>query len=433
MQNKALGANKLANIIPWLMVGLGALFYSYESLLRQSPSVMNYEIMHHYHIGATGFAHLVAYYYYIYAPMQLFVGVLMDKYGARFLLTFAAFCCAFGAYLFVESDYLIVAEVGRFLVGLGSSFAFVGLLKLATSWLPPERFAVITGSAMAIGMVGCLVGDVALTSVIDSYGWQGASYRAAAFGGVLAILMFLFLKDSGSSAKIDDVANQEQLTFKDVIANLIDLLKSRQIWINGIIGCLMWLPLSVFAETWGVFYLEHVYYLSKQLAGDAVAMVFLGWAVGGPIMGWFSDKIKQRRMPITVGSMFAALMIILVLYVPVISYESLLIILFLFGFFNSAQAIVFAVSREISPAKAVASSFAVTNMFIMISGIIQPVSGYLLETISSKSNTVNAVAQYSATAYQAALSIVPIGLLITVCLSFLLKESYSENTDSHYK
>lgn len=423
-------ADKLANLIPWLMVGMGALFYSYESLLRQSPSVMNYEIMNHYHINASSFAHLVAYYYYIYAPMQLFVGMLMDKYGARFLLTFATICCAFGTYLFVESDYLIVAEVGRFLVGFGSSFAFVGLLKLATTWLPPERFAIVTGSAMAIGMVGCLIGDVALTSVVDSYGWQGASYRAAAFGGVLTILMVLFLRDKGAC---DFEKDKEALTFTEVFKNLFTLLKNNQIWINGIIGCLMWLPISVFAETWGVFYLENVYFLSKQLAGNAIAMVFLGWAVGGPVMGWFSDKIKQRRLPITLGSMFAALMVIIVLYLPGVSYKYLLFILFLFGFFNSAQAIVFAVSREISPKNAAASSFAITNMFIMLSGVIQPVSGFLLDFMSKKSDLIETAVQYSATSYEVALSIMPIGLLITVCLSFLLKESYADNSESHYK
>lgn len=423
-------ADKLANLIPWLMVGMGALFYSYESLLRQSPSVMNYEIMNHYHINASSFAHLVAYYYYIYAPMQLFVGMLMDKYGARFLLTFATICCAFGTYLFVESDYLIVAEVGRFLVGFGSSFAFVGLLKLATTWLPPERFAIVTGSAMAMGMVGCLIGDVALTSVVDSYGWQGASYRAAAFGGVLTILMFLFLRDKGAC---DFEKDKEALTFTEVFKNLFTLLKNNQIWINGIIGCLMWLPISVFAETWGVFYLENVHFLSKQLAGNAIAMVFLGWAVGGPVMGWFSDKIKQRRLPITLGSMFAALMVIIVLYLPGVSYKYLLLILFLFGFFNSAQAIVFAVSREISPKNAAASSFAITNMFIMLSGVIQPVSGFLLDFMSKKSDLIETAVQYSATSYEVALSIMPIGLLITVCLSFLLKESYADNSESHYK
>ena len=42
-------------IIGWLICGLGAIFYSYEYLLRIAPSVMEEALRAHFDLSATGF------------------------------------------------------------------------------------------------------------------------------------------------------------------------------------------------------------------------------------------------------------------------------------------------------------------------------------------------------------------------------------------
>ena len=422
MSSSSFNLNK---IMPWIMVFFGALFYAYESLLRQSPSVMNADIMSYYKITASSFAHLVAYYYYIYAPMQLFIGLLMDKYGAKRLLTGAAFVCASGTYLFIATKNILIAELGRFLVGLGSSFAFVGVLKIASNWLPPERFAIVTGSTMAIGMLGCLFGDIFLTSIVNDFGWRGASFKEVFFGFALASLMFVFLKDKK--------VKKTNISFKVLIKNCLHLFKNKQIWMNGFIGCLTWLPIAIFAETWGVFYLENVYHMDKLHAGQACSMVFLGWAIGGPISGFISDKLGTRKLPIMIGSALAGLLVCLILYFPEFSGNYLFLLLFLFGLFNSVQAIVFAVSRELSAKESSATALAVTNMFVMVSGILQPITGYLLDYANSAPTVAVGLVKYSSTAYTIGLSVLPVGLFISAFLAIFLQETFrSDSNGSHY-
>ena len=62
-----------------------------------------------YHINAAALGNLIAFYYYIYTPMQLPVGMLMDVYGPRRLLTLAGLCCAVGTYLFASTDIFVIA------------------------------------------------------------------------------------------------------------------------------------------------------------------------------------------------------------------------------------------------------------------------------------------------------------------------------------
>src|SRR5579884_3613957 len=76
-------------IYAWLVCCLGALFYCYEYFLRISPSVMTQDLMRVYHLDAAMLGNLAAFYYYAYTPMQLPVGVLMDRFGPRRLLVFA--------------------------------------------------------------------------------------------------------------------------------------------------------------------------------------------------------------------------------------------------------------------------------------------------------------------------------------------------------
>lgn len=408
-------------ILPWIICGLGALFYCYEYLLRVSPSVMTFDLMRVYHIDAAELGYLTAFYYYIYTPMQLPVGVLMDRYGPRRLLTIASLVSAIGMYLFASSHYLALAEFGRFLIGFGSAFAFVGVLKLATIWLPQNLFAFIAGLTLMLGMVGAMVGDLLLTSLVNFDGWKSASYLAAGFGAVLTVILFFVLRDTAKG--IDAVSHEPLPNMKSAFRGLFIIVKNPQIWVNGIIGCLLYISLSAFAELWGIPYLEEAYNFSNTDAAMAMSFMFLGWAIGAPFCGWLSDYIKQRRLLMTMGAAVSAILFSAILYVPHISKEGIYITLFIIGLFSSAQILVFAISREISPEKSVGTAIALTNMIVMLGGVmLQPLIGYLLD-FKWAGQMVDGVRVYSVSDYQYALAILPISLVVTVFLSFFLKET----------
>jgi MFS family permease len=158
-------------IIGWWICGLGALFYSYEYLLRIAPSAMENSLRAHFNLSATGFGMVSSIYYLAYVPMQLPVGVLLDRYGPRRLLTLACLICVVGTFIYTSTHVDWIAAIGRFLVGFGSAFAFVGVLKLATIWLPENRLAMVAGITSALGTVGAMLGDNFLSVFVDKLGW----------------------------------------------------------------------------------------------------------------------------------------------------------------------------------------------------------------------------------------------------------------------
>ncbi len=155
-------------------------------------------------------------------------------------------------------------------------------------------------------------------------------------------------------------------------------------------------------------------------------MIFLGWVVGAPMLGWFSSFIKQRRLLLTFGAAAAAVLLSIVLYVPGLRIGAIFYLLFLFGFFSSVQIIVFSISREICPNLLTATVVALTNMIVMLAGLSIPIIGFVLNELWGKhgGGSLPVGTWY----YQVALGILPLSLVGAVFLTFYLEDTYSDLT-----
>ena len=152
---------------------VGALFYCYEFVLRIIPGALQTELSAAFgHISATTFGQISALYYFAYSPMQMPVGMLMDRFGPRRLLTFACMCCTLGSWMFTLTSSMFLVASGRFLVGFGSSFAFVGVLSLALHWLPRRYFSLVAGLITTLGMLGLVYGEVKIAEWSERIGWE---------------------------------------------------------------------------------------------------------------------------------------------------------------------------------------------------------------------------------------------------------------------
>ena len=363
--------------------------------------------------------------------MQLPVGILLDRYGPRRLLTLACLICVIGTFLFTSTSLFWVAAVGRFLVGLGSAFAFVGVLKLATLWLPENRLAMVSGLTAALGTIGAILGDNFLGLFVERFGWVNTLNATAIFGIGLIFVLWMGIHDRKGHHKQSGTVT----SFKKGFIDLEIILKNKQIWINGLYGCLVYLPTTVFAELWGIPYLSHAHGLSAESAGFANSMLFLGFTIGAPLMGYISDKLARRKFPMFVGAAGASIVMLIILYCPGLKETHIQALMFILGLLYSAQAIVFAVGRELSPGEAAGTAMAFTNMLVMLGAmLLQPLVGHLLDysykmhqtgTIETGMAVENLHKMYTVSDYQFALFLIPLGIFVAAILTFFLKETYA--------
>ncbi|MEZ5857091.1 MAG: MFS transporter [Hyphomicrobiaceae bacterium] len=122
-------------LLGWLT---GAVFFFYAWVLRVSPSVMIDELMREFAVGATAVGSLSAFYFYGYAGMQIPVGLLIDRFGPRRLMTVAGLVCGAASLLAALSPSIEGVYLGRFLIGASAAFSLVGAMAVAGQWFEPN-------------------------------------------------------------------------------------------------------------------------------------------------------------------------------------------------------------------------------------------------------------------------------------------------------
>jgi MFS family permease len=396
---------------------VGATFYCYEFILRIIPGVLQTEISTALgHISATTFGQISALYYFAYSPMQMPVGMLMDRFGPRKLLILACICCTIGSWMFTLTSSLFLVGSGRFLVGFGSSFAFVGVLSLALHWLPRHYFSLVAGLMTTLGMLGLVYGEVKITQWSERIGWEQVLTFIVMVGFALSILILLVVRDGPKGHQ----PNKHPLP--EFFHNVFKVLTAPQVWLIGFLGACLYTSLSVFGELWGKTYLEQAHHLTKIEAARTISAVFMGWAVGAPIAGYLSDLSGRRLYPLVLGAIFSLICISLVLYWPGLSYTSLNVLLFLYGVFSATEIIVFIMAKECCGIDLSSTVFAATNMIVTLGGVIfQPLVGKLLDVFGER-GLIDGEYIYGVVNYQIALSILPISLVLVIILAFFIKE-----------
>lgn len=413
----------------YFIVALGALFYFYEYFLRTAPSVMKTEIMHSFHITTPAlFGTLIGAYMFAYTPMQVIVGVLVDKFSLRIVLTTAVICCTLGSLIIATSHHYDDGLAGRFLQGLGSAFAFVGALKLAAMWLPAERFAFFAGFCASFGFIGASMGEWAISTVVTHYGWRHSILGIAVFGAVLTIAFFTFLRlkpQNNTDALLPHTTNKSgQLTFREAFKQLLLIIKKPYVWIAGILSFLLYLPTTVFAELWGVPFFQSTHHLPYHQASIATAVIFIGWAIGAPLQGWISDLFNTRIRVIFIGSTGAAILSIVALYWTTIPFSWLCGTLILFGIFSSCQVLTFAMARDLTSSHSAGMAIAFVNTVCMLSGFIfQPGVGKILEMVGHQ-RLIDGVKHYTPASYEKALLIVPFVLIVSAVIALIVRRRH---------
>ena len=404
----------------WFIWILGASFFFFEYIVRVSPGVLVQELIQAFHINAYQLGLLSSAFSLSYISMQIPVGTLVDKYSVRWLVGFMALLCAGSTFLFASTETFQWAVLARFLIGITGAFAFVGALKIATLFFSPKHFGFLAGMTQALGMLGASVGVGPLSAVIASEGWRHTLMFLGGLIGVLALLIFILVKDKPAGEGLSERENHS------IWDGIVIVFKSPHTWINVLIVGLLYAPTMVFGELWGPLYITRVYNVSPIDAASVISVIFIGWAIGSPLFGWISDRI-QRRKPIVIGSaLFSLLFISIILYCPSLPLPWLFVAAFLYGFSNVGVSTCYAVAAELTPNRYAGTALGFTNMAsILLGALFQPVVGRLLD-LHWSGEMVNGVRFYSATDLQSAMISLPVCLVFCLVLCFFLKESYPE-------
>ncbi len=410
----------------WIVWGLAALFYFYEFWLQVSPGVMVPNLLRDFKVNALALGNLAAFYFYTYALMQIPAGVLIDRFGPRYLLSFAIIFCVVGCFCFGSAESLFQAKIGRAIIGIGSAFAVVSCLKVTANWFPPRYFALMTGFMITLGMTGAVIGEGPLALIVEAIDWRNTMFLLSGIGLILLIAIFSILRDHPSSHYIKLQA--KHLKEKHFFSGLRVILRNKQVWLVSIYGGLMYAPTTAFGALWGVPFIMGSHKTSRPIAALLVSFIFIGWAVGAPLFGLYSNHIQKRKPPMYIGCGGALICLLLIIYVEQFPIIVDGILLFFFGFFSSGFLVAFTVVREVTPHAYAATAISFINMLNMLGGAIaQPVIGAILD-VYWKGNMMTGAPVFAVSDYFIALIALPAAFVIALMFLPFIKETHCKMT-----
>ena len=404
----------------WLIWCLAALAFGYAFFQRVAPGVMVSDLMSDFSIGAAILGTLSALYFYPYVLMQIPLGVLIDRWGPRVLLTSALSVAGIGSFLFAGSNTIELAYVGRLLIGIGSAVGFLGTLAIAAKWFPPHRFAFLAGLVMFFGMMSGVFAQGPLAAFVDVNGWRTSMWSLGFVGIALAALIFLFVRDAPEIEKRQSAPKEN---WSAMGRSLKKAITDFNVWKVAIVASTMSGPMLTLGALWGTPYFQTAYELERTHAASLVSVLLIGWAFGAPFAGWLSDRVRKRKSLLVIGSF---VLVISVACLTLIGNLALWMSVGLFALIGASGAfmtICFALVREISAPEISTSVTGIVNSMTVASGaVLQPGVGYVLDRIWD-GQTFNGAPVYAASDFQAGFLLILAACVIGFLVSLGLKDS----------
>jgi MFS family permease len=327
--------------------------------------------------------------------------------------------CVLGTFLFAQSQSLALAQLGRFMIGAGSACAFISCLKITADWFSPAKFALVASLTNMMGTLGGTLASSPLAMLVNGMGWRKANIVMAVFGIGVMVLAWLTIRDNK-----DEIKRNQQ---RKVLDDLKVLIGNKQIILSGIIGGLMYLPISAFSELWSVPFLMATYGISNEVAGHANVMVFVGMALGGPLAVSLADRIKSYTKVMTISTISTAILFVIIASAQFLPFYSIFIFMFLAGFCIGGQVLCFTCSLNNSEHDLSGSVVALTNALVMASGIVfQPLLGFILDFFWDGRLTAEGVRYYTQDCYQYSILALPISLFVSWYLLKFVRETYNQ-------
>ena len=413
------------NYYPWVITLMSALFLFYKHLMQVSPSIMTHDLMATFHLHGVGLGNLAATFFYSYMITQLFVGVLLDKLSPRYLSSGALFCAAAGTYFFSTAQTLTFASLSRSLVGVGAAFATVSYMKLAANWFPKHRFALVGGLLATAAMLGAIFGQAPLAYLVQVIGWRHSMAVVSFIGFTISVLFLLIVRDRSAATNRSNETNAS-VTLKAIKA----VITKPYNWLLTLYSGLAFSPVAVIGGLWGTPFVNEAYRLPNTTSATLISFVFAGLAIGGPTLGYLSDRLKNRHSVMLYSSIASLLSITILLYIHPLPLSLLATLLFIFGFSTGAFMLAFAIGKETNPLFLSATIVALINTGDALFGAVtEPLIGELLDLFGD-GKIINGAPYFSVTNYQHAFFVIPIYLAIATGCVFLMKQWRTADQDA---
>lgn len=385
--------------IAWAVWIIASVFYAYQYILRVMPNIMLNDIMEQFDMSAATFGQFSGVYYIGYSLMHLPVGIMLDRFGPKKIMTGCILLTVIGMLPLLFSDHWIYPIAGRFLIGIGASAAILGVFKIIRMTFSEARFPRMLSLSVTIGLIGAIYGGGPVSYMLETFGYQTVIQLFAATGFLLAMTTYWIIPDVKASPE------------GTVVSDIREVLGNSKVILSCVFAGLMVGTLEGFADVWGTVFFKQVYGFDNTVAATMPSMIYIGMCFGAPVLSLIADRVGSYLATIIGAGITMAICFSLLLFSHLTS-GVLSLSLILVGVCCAYQILAIYKASTYVRVEVAGLTTAVANMIIMIFGYVFHASIGGIVNIMGGANTSDALVY--------GLAVIPGALCLGICGFVLL-------------
>ena len=371
--------------IRWTIYAVLVAAYMLAFFHRFAPAMVSAELAQSFGITAAALGSLAAMYFYIYTAMQIPAGVLADTLGSRFAVTLGNIVAGTGSIVFGLAQSFTGASTGRFLVGLGVSVVFVGLMKSNTVWFSERRYGTISGLTLLLGNLGAIAATGPMALMLMHMEWRTLFVALGVIAIVLGLLSWWLVRDKPEDLGFPSVREMEGNTAhaardRHWVHDLRAVLANRRLWPGFVYDFGTAGSLFAMLGLWAVPLLRDVHGLSRTEASIYTTLATVAFALGCLFAGSLSDRMGRRRPILRGGALVYFFVCLALLFLPWRPGAAALALFALLGLSAGSFVVAYAHAKEVTAPALSGMAIALVNTGLFLgTALFQPLFGWAMD------------------------------------------------------
>ncbi|CAH0146010.1 putative galactarate transporter [Microbacterium oxydans] len=285
----------------WVIWSVGVAAYVLAITNRTSLGAVGVEAADRFQADASTLALFAVVQLAVYGGMQIPIGVLLDRFGSRPIMTIGMLLMAAGQLTMALSPSIGVAIIARVLLGAGDAAIFPAVLRLVATWFPAQRGPLMVQFTGILGQAGQLIALVPVAALLHATSWSITFGSIAGLGVLFTILVALVIRNHPAERGADVTVNTDTGVIRVVTSAIDTGVGIRAAWAHPGTRLAFWSHFTTpFAGTafvllWGMPFLTAAQGLDSAHAAGIISVYVVAGMAMGPIIGDLSRRLPNHR------------------------------------------------------------------------------------------------------------------------------------------
>ena len=355
---------------------VACIFALLSFFLQVSPATTSDYVTHAFLLDSSQVATLSALYFVSYALLQIPNGIFMDKFGVRKILPISILITLIGCIIYWLSPNAAFLGISRFIVGGGSSVAYIGSIFIAAKLFKPRNLPICIAFVEISSTIGAILAQNTYRSILSEWGWNFANIIVILIASSIYLLSLVLLKQLPvhSPSKVSD------FSFHRVLKDLNTIFKKRALLGIFSYSFFSWALIMTFAGYWSKGYFQYMHHFEESKALEFSEVYWGSFLISSLFIGMLS-RSKQVIKKWILGLSILGFLAYAFMSIPVLFNEfGLFVFLICSGISVAGVSLGFSLISYIVNEQIVGTVVSINNMFVVLGGFCgQIVFGFMIK------------------------------------------------------